>query len=353
MRPEWRRAIAGALASMTVGPLFGMVVILAVRALIDGLEPAPGAQPVVSHILGAVALPGGQLIPLIVLLCAGLVDAAVRRRLFGMIANAEISYGACFASVLIAPGLWSIFTQSPSILWSVAVGPMFLRWRSVTPAVAIWKGASRRMLVQWRLLVFGSVTICGLALIPVVAAAPSVLVLTGSPYGLPVAYVSAHSGTAYLGAWGRQMGYLSQLTAPNPTGAVPDFVYEVNVTNGGVLPITLTGATARITGHALAVRSVRFSPPNSSGNYPTVQLTSVHLGMGASTTVLVNLSPLTCARPHRSGPAMTTVSQIHLSYQLAAGLISHTETMVLPSPLELLCPSDSTPIRHAILMNAG
>lgn len=338
---------------MTVGPLFGMVVILAARALLDGLEPAPGAQPVVSNILGAVALPGGQLFPLIVLLCAGLVDAAVRRRLFGMIANAEISYGACFASVLIAPGLWALFVHSPTILWSVAVGTVFLRWRSVTPAVAIWKGGNRRALVQWRLLVFGSVTVCGLALIPVAAAAPSVLVPTAYPYGLPDAYVYAHSGTAYLGAWGPQMGYLDQLAAPDPTGAVPDFVYQVNVTNGGVLPITLTGATATIAGHALAVRSVRFSPPNSSGSYPTVQLTSTHLGMGASTSVLVNLAPLTCARSHRFGPAMTEVTQIHLSYQLADGLISHTETMVLPNPLELLCPSDSTPIGHAILLNAG
>jgi len=50
---------------------------------------------------------------------------------------------------------------------------------------------------------------------------------------------------------------------------------------------------------------------------------------------------------------MTKVTQIHLSYQLVDGLISHTETMVLPTPLELLCPSDSTPIGHAILMNAG
>lgn len=347
-RPSWPRSIAGGLVALTVGPLMGMVVILAVRAILDGVQPVPGPVPAGDNVLGAVSLPGGQLIPLLVLLAAAMIDAAVRRRAFGMIADAEVSYGACLASVIVAPGVWALAGTGPPIVWSIAVCPLFLRWRSTTPAIAIWRGASRSNLIRRRLLVAGCVVICGVALIPVVAAASSVIVPASTFPDQPAVYTNGGSTSMGSGA-----EYLDTIELPR-TAPVTDLTFEVPITNGGVLPITITGASATLTGHALAVRSVALSPVtwgNGSATPPTVTL--LHLGRGAGAAILVHLTPLTCARAHRYGPSLTRVTQVRVAYQVADGLLSHTSTVVLPHPLELLCPSGATPIGRALLLNVG
>ncbi len=328
-RPAWGRSIIAGVAAVTIGPLVAIAFGLVVRAL---LVPAPVSNAGPVDVFGA--WPRAGLWPVLgVLLLFGiwLVDAAVRQRVFGTIADADVTLWACVVSALITPGAWLLNGNRSVLVFSLVVGPVFLRWRSSAPGVAIWHGGTRAGLVRWRVLLLVGAAIAGGVAFVVVARAPvlNVPALGGSlswgpRTGVPLSTAQYAQGVAPLSSY-------SGKTAPRV------LTYRMPLENNGGLPIVITGLAAHVSGHILRLRAVAVADS--------------HLSVGEQTTVAVRMSLGTCASPR--GPSVSAVTAITVSYDVARGLIHRSEVIKPAGGVQLLCPSSSTPPTEALLLNVG
>ena len=326
-RPAWGRSIVAGVAAVTIGPLvafgFGMVV----RAL---LVPTPVTDVGPVTVFGA--WPHAGLWPVLgVVLMFGiwLVDAAVRQRVFGTIADADVSLWACVVSAFLTPGVWLLNGHSHVLAFSLIVGPVFLRWRSTAPGVAIWQGGTRAGLVRWRLLLLAGAAIAGVLAFMYVARAP---VLNVPDYGGTLSWGS--QGGLPLSAHTQGVAPLSGFAGKAPRA----LTYKMYLQNNGGLPITITGLTAHVSGHILRFRAVGISDR--------------HLGVGDQATVAVRMALGTCASP-RPGPSVSALTGVTVSYDIVGGLIHHNEVLKPANGVQLLCPSRSTPPTDALLLNVG
>ena len=327
-RPSWGRSIVAGMAAVTIGPLVAAALGLTVRALVSPTPSSTGSFTLMG------AWPDSAFWGVIVLLLfftMWLVDAAVRRQVFGMIADADVSLWACVVSALIMPSAWLLDGSRFSLAWSLIAGPVFLRWRSTAPGVEIWKGGTRAGLVRWRVLVLSGAVAVGLVALVVVARAPALAI---PPDGGSLSWGSV-GGVPLAASHPQNVAPLSAYSGKKVPRAL---TYRVVLQNNGSLPITITTLTAHVTGHILRLRGVSVS--------------DTHLGVGDQATVAVRMALGSCASP-RPGPSVSVLTGIGVRYSTVRGLIHRSEVLKPASGVQLLCPSRATPPNDALLLNVG
>jgi hypothetical protein len=249
-------------------------------------------------------------------------DARVRRWVFRRLAGADVSMTAALISTVLAPGLWLVDASigihgNGAWLWSIVVGPVFLRWHARRSEDA------RRPRVRRPV----AALLCGL----IAAGAVSAVALAGQSH-----LAASFEGVGLNPSSG---GYdihdasalpLKTLAGRNQLPQTAYFDFELG--NNSPLTLTITGATAAHTGPAISSARTEFLP--SDGTSGGHSVASITVARGDPVTVRVVLGLRAC--PAGSRGEVSTVSAIKI--RSTALQLSRTVTVTPRYPLRLTCP---------------